>query len=176
MSVPHDHLGTVGPRRLSDRSLPPYTYLPGRTPHPVRDPRGHLYGQPEGSFETAFEALRRDWRGCESYCYGVDLYNHGYWWEAHESWEPLWLRASIGSALRSGIQSLILVSAAHLQDHLGKSGGVERLLLRAERTVGRAAAISRGALGLELSVWWRESVRPYFGAGRRERYPYLNPL
>mgnify|MGYP001399614021 CR=1 FL=1 len=22
--------------------------------------------------------------------YGVDLFNYGYWWEAHEAWEGLW--------------------------------------------------------------------------------------
>ncbi|TGQ49534.1 DUF309 domain-containing protein, partial [Mesorhizobium sp. M1C.F.Ca.ET.210.01.1.1] len=22
--------------------------------------------------------------------WGIDLFNHGYYWEAHEAWEPLW--------------------------------------------------------------------------------------
>src|SRR5271163_4878592 len=29
------------PRWLPQKSFPPYAYLPGREPHPVRDPRGH---------------------------------------------------------------------------------------------------------------------------------------
>src|SRR5208282_908693 len=29
------------PRRLPQKSFPPYAYLPGKKPHPVRDPTGH---------------------------------------------------------------------------------------------------------------------------------------
>ena len=28
---------------LPQKSLPPYAYLPGKNPHPVRDPAGHSY-------------------------------------------------------------------------------------------------------------------------------------
>src|ERR1700686_2827654 len=31
------------PRWLPQKSLPPYAYLPGKNPHPVRDPAGHSY-------------------------------------------------------------------------------------------------------------------------------------
>jgi hypothetical protein len=31
------------PRWLPEKSFPPYAYLPGRQPHPVRDPAGHSY-------------------------------------------------------------------------------------------------------------------------------------
>src|SRR5271169_1460512 len=31
------------PRWLPQKSLPPYAYLPGKNPHPVRDPTGHSY-------------------------------------------------------------------------------------------------------------------------------------
>jgi hypothetical protein len=31
------------PRWLPQKRLPPYAYLPGKNPHPVRDPAGHSY-------------------------------------------------------------------------------------------------------------------------------------
>src|SRR5271165_6167843 len=31
------------PRWLPQKSFPPYAYLPGREPHPLRDPTGHSY-------------------------------------------------------------------------------------------------------------------------------------
>lgn len=31
------------PRLLPKRPFPAYAYLPGRQPHPVRDPAGHSY-------------------------------------------------------------------------------------------------------------------------------------
>jgi hypothetical protein len=30
--------------RYSELPLPPYSYVPGFTPHPVSDPRGHMHG------------------------------------------------------------------------------------------------------------------------------------
>src|SRR5271167_2580644 len=31
------------PRWLPQKSFPPYAYLPGKKPHPLRDPTGHSY-------------------------------------------------------------------------------------------------------------------------------------
>ena len=31
-------------RYAPDIPLPPYAYLPGRDPHPIRDPKGHMHG------------------------------------------------------------------------------------------------------------------------------------
>src|SRR3984957_18667468 len=36
-------VSTSSPRWLPQKSLPPYAYLPGKKPHPVRDPTGHSY-------------------------------------------------------------------------------------------------------------------------------------
>ncbi|MET2831203.1 DUF309 domain-containing protein [Mesorhizobium shangrilense] len=31
--------------------------------------------------------------------WGSDLFNHGYYWEAHEAWEPLWHAAKQSAQL-----------------------------------------------------------------------------
>ena len=37
---------SITPRHCPTLPLPPYSYVPGHEhPHPVTDPRGHLYGQ-----------------------------------------------------------------------------------------------------------------------------------
>lgn len=41
---------------------------------------------------------------------GVQLFNNGEWWEAHEAWEPIWLQAK--GERRAFIQALILLAAA----------------------------------------------------------------
>ena len=56
-------------------------------PHPRRHPEGHSYGHPE---PTSLPFEPEGWRTCESYRYGVDLYNAGYFWECHEVFEALW--------------------------------------------------------------------------------------
>ena len=59
-------------------------------PHPRNDPDGHSYDEEE-EYLPHFTA--EEWRDCEHYLYGVDLFNQGYWWEAHEAWEAVWLAA-----------------------------------------------------------------------------------
>src|SRR3989442_10005817 len=75
------------PRYCPERPLPPYSYVPGLAPHPMSDPRGHSYGHTEAATQPLEEA---SFRGNATYLYAIDLFNHGYYWEAHEAWEALW--------------------------------------------------------------------------------------
>ena len=94
------------PRWLPQKSFPPYAYLPGREPHPVRDPRGHSYHVEP--IRVAAEASL----GSDVFLWGLDLFNHGYYWEAHEAWEGLWQVADRDGPLRMLFKGLILLSAA----------------------------------------------------------------
>ena len=75
--------GSPPPRLIPDKPFPPYAYLPGRNPHPVRDPEGHSYAAEPATAEPPDPA---DWRACEDYLYGIDLFNHGYYWESARQW------------------------------------------------------------------------------------------
>ena len=75
-------------RYLPERPFPAYAFLPGRDPHPTRDPRGHSYAEPEGEPHTW--RPDEEWRENQEYLFGCDLYNAGYLWEAHEAWEDIW--------------------------------------------------------------------------------------
>ncbi|WP_342633889.1 DUF309 domain-containing protein [Mesorhizobium kowhaii] len=66
-------------------NFPGYAYLPGKHPHPVRDPLGYSYQSDPGTVVTVEESLSSN-----VFRWGIDLFNHGYYWEAHEAWEPLW--------------------------------------------------------------------------------------
>ena len=55
------------------------------------------------------------WHVCTPYLYGVDLFNHGYWWEAHEAWEGPWQVAGRHSEVGSFLQGLIQISVARLK-------------------------------------------------------------
>ncbi len=117
------------PPRYSRRPFPPYRYLPfqgdrGR-PHPRNDPAGHSYHDDE-DYLPQFTA--DDWSTCEPYLYGVDLFNHGYFWEAHEAWEAVWLAAGARET-NCGIfvQGLIQLAAAQLKRVIGSPPGAESL-------------------------------------------------
>lgn len=111
-------------RYCPHRHFPPYRYLPGLMPHPIRDEEGHSYGQPEVNIQFTHP---KNWRQNEEYLYGVDLYNYSYWWEAHEAWEAVWNTASSGSPYALFMQGLIQVAAALIKRHMRIPQGVQKL-------------------------------------------------
>jgi hypothetical protein len=72
----------------------------------------------------------------EEFTWGCELFNHGYYWEAHEAWEGIWQVADRGSPLRSLLKALILLSAAGVKIREGKRPA-------AMRHAGRAAGLLR---------------------------------
>jgi hypothetical protein len=113
--------------RYSDVAFPPYRFTPGRDPHPTADPRGHSYHKPGAPEPTVDPVPPERWRESIDYRYACDLYNHGYWWEAHEAWEGLWRCYERRSTGHRFLQGVIQVAAAHMQQYLGHAHGVERL-------------------------------------------------
>jgi uncharacterized protein len=118
------------PRLLPEKSFPTYAYLPGKHPHPVRDPRGHSYRNEPVT--VAVEAAL----GSDVFRWGIDLFNHGYYWEAHEAWEPLWHAAKQSIQHRQFFKGLILLAAAGVKIREGK-------WVAAARHAARAAALFR---------------------------------
>ena len=130
-------------RLLPHRGFPSYAYLPGQRPHPIRDPAGHSYHvEPR----PAIAALDSD-----EFAWGQDLFNHGYYWEAHEAWEGIWHVADRGSALRALLKGLILLSAAGVKIREGKRAP-------AMRHAGRAAGLFR-----QLAKFPHEAFSQAFG-------------
>ena len=149
---PGDRARTL--RYAPDRDFPTYAYLPGRDPHPTRDPRGHSSGQ---RVEQAVYLPAAQWRRNDEYLFGVDLYNHGFLWEAHEAWEGLWHLAKHDADQAAFLQGLIQCSAASLKVPMGQPAGLARL---AEAGTARLAEVSRRAgpsyMGLDVEAFVRE--------------------
>lgn len=89
--------------------LPPYAYVRGQHPHPTRDPAGHSFGKP-ALFWTRPDPER--WEACHPYLYGIDLFNYGYYWEAHEVWEGLWHACGRSGMTADLLKGLIALAAA----------------------------------------------------------------
>lgn len=90
-------------QRYSSRPLPRTAFVPGvsrRADRPTEPlPRPAV---------VDFDALALD----DDFRYGVDLFNHGLPWEAHEAWEPLWFAAPRDRPERALLQGLIHAAAA----------------------------------------------------------------
>ena len=108
--------------------LPPYTYVPGRTPHPVSDPRGHSYGHtaaPVTNFDPQQPEQTPQW------CEAVALFEAGYYWEAHEAWEQLWHFVGRTGPVGDCLKGLIKWAAAGVKAYEGRPEGVQRHCRRA---------------------------------------------
>jgi hypothetical protein len=137
MAPPPDSL----PRYVPDAALPPYAFVPGRgLPHPVRDPAGHLFGS-EPTPET-IEPQR--WRECRGYLWGVDLFNHGFYWEAHEAWEGVWRTFDRSRTPALFLKGLIKLAAAGVKTREGVLHGIRSLAAGAAGHFGEVASRADG--------------------------------
>ena len=156
------------PRYVPDAPFPPYAFVPGRFPHPTRDPAGHRHGRALAR-PASFDPSR--WRECRPYLVGIDLFNHGYYWEAHEAWESVW--HACGRKGRSGtcLRALIRLAAAGVKVRETMPGGVRRHAAGAAALVGELDAALGPAAGRYMGLDLGE-VRAFAEAlmlGRRLR-------
>jgi len=137
---------------VPERPLPAYAYVPGRHPHPTRDPAGHSHGAPAARPDAP---APESWHANRTYLYGIDLFNHGYYWEAHEAWEALWHACGRRGTAAELLKGLIALAAAGFKLREGLMRGVRRHGARAEQILGAVAAARDGGpryLGLDLAA------------------------
>jgi len=111
-------------RLLPSAELFRYTFVPGSgTPHPVRDPRGHSHNKKLPP-PVALDA--ETWAENRSYLWSIDLFNLGYYWEAHEEWERLWRATGAETTVGRFLKGLIKLSAAGVKVRENSLHGVRR--------------------------------------------------
>ncbi len=115
-------------RYTPQRPFPRYAYVPSRQPHPVTDPQGHSFGI---SSEPAAPLDPSQPHDSEEFLFAIDLFNAGYYWEAHESWERLWLAAGRAGPVAALLKGLIKLAAAGVKAREGNLAGVRRHTIRA---------------------------------------------
>jgi hypothetical protein len=112
------------PRLLPTAELPAYTYVPGSgVPHPIRDPRGHSYNRKNRSVRAL---VPEAWAENRNYLLAVDLFNLGYYWEAHEEWERLWRASGPETTVGRFLKGLVKLSAAGVKVRENSIHGVRR--------------------------------------------------
>lgn len=152
---------TAAPRYAPEFPFPPYSYVSGHWPHPLRDPMGHSYGMVHVPVVFPDQS---EWRSCREYCYAVDLWNAGYYWEAHEQWEALWHAAGRGGVTADFFKALIKLAAAGVKAREGRPEGVLRHLRRAIQLFQQvfANAASQSNFTLEDRYWgmkWQDLLK-----------------
>lgn len=126
-------------RVVKSYPLPPYRYLPGRNPHPLRHPRGHLRRDDAPTPRNRSERL----------AYARALFEARFYWEAHEVWETQW-HITATAAERAMLKTLIQLAAGHLKYELGAKQQAQGLYLRARSSLESCAPRVR-VLGLPIA-------------------------
>jgi hypothetical protein len=130
----------------SSSGLPPYTYVPGGPwPHPNRAREAAGGRQTRPPADAADPGLFRR---------GVELFDAGYYWEAHEAWEALWHAAGRRGPTADVLRGLIKLAAAGIKVRERREAGVRTHARRAAECF--AAARRQGGirqLGLDLGDW-----------------------
>lgn len=145
------------PPRRTDLPFPAYTYVPGKNPHPIRDPAGHSHGQPEPHV-TEFDTANS--QHCEPFEFGIDLFNAGFYWEAHEQWEAVWHAAGRQGMVADFLKGLIKLAAAGVKLREGRPVGVQRHATRACELFSIVANERAELCGFQLAtlMQWSQQV------------------
>jgi hypothetical protein len=141
--------------RYTKISFPDRKYSPGQSIHPKKYP--HYSHLPEIPSEgTKFEP--DTWKISQRYLYSIDLFNFGYWWEAHEVLEDLWIKAGKTTLTAKFIQGIIQISAALLKDSQLSPQGASRL---ASKGLSKLRLRSGIFLGIDVQEFGQK-VEKYF--------------
>ncbi len=140
---------TFHARYAPDQPFPSYAHQPGLTPHPRTHPEGHSYDIPEYAGPSASEQA---WSECSAYLYGVDLFNHRYYWEAHEAWEGPWKTAPQSSILARFLRGLVQLAAMQIKLRDGNERGANKLRIKALDNLA-IPMDSEAYMGLDLAAF-----------------------
>jgi predicted metal-dependent hydrolase len=160
-------------RLVPDRSFPPYAFVPGRHPHPQSDPAGHSFGVRSRDPVAALDP--RYWQASEEYLYGFDLFNAGFYWEAHEAWECLWHAAGRRGTTADFLKALIKLAAAGVKHRQGMPAGVKTHAGRAAELLHGIARSLPGEQGCWLGFPIEELIE-LAEAVAREGWPIPPPV
>lgn len=115
MKLAHDHL-----------PLPSRRYVPGAGGEPDRGPLNAAKATIKGPMQP------ERWAAHAAYRYGARLHVDGFFWEAHEVWEAVWLTCAHNSAERHLLRGLIQTTNAALKLVMRRRQAAQRLLAEAD--------------------------------------------
>ena len=116
---------------------PTHAYVPGRTPR-----------HPEGTFDALRDTARAGQMPdvlaqSAAFRAGLHYLDTGFYWEAHEVLEPVWMALPQGSAERFFVQALIQLANGRLKLVMERPKAALRLALIARDHLGDSLARAR---------------------------------
>jgi len=122
---------------MTDAWRPPHAYVPGQS---LRHPEA-LFDDLKSGLQTAGDLSKTQaWR------IGLTFLEEGFFWEAHEVLEAVWMACPQNSAEKMFVQAVIQQANAGLKDRMGRPGGRDRLLAMAESLASEAFQRAQGPI------------------------------
>jgi Domain of unknown function (DUF309) len=139
--------------RYSTRPLPDKPFVPG-----VSNRADRPTAPPNRPVAVNLDALATD----EDFRHGVDLFNHGFPWEAHEAWEPLWFAAPRERTERALLQGLIHAAAAVVKARAGATAAARGFVDSAceHLAITTSTVVDATALISDLTAWADDPAQP----------------
>ncbi len=111
---------------------------------------GHNARHPEDAFDWIRDQAAAE-AGNATWLYGLCLLHEGFYWEAHEVLEPVWMAAAPNSAEKAMAQAVIQLANAALKLDMGKPKAAIRLAGMVEALASEAAQGGAVVLGVEVA-------------------------
>ena len=144
MTLPPD---TTVPPRYSEFELPRWSCLPSHVASAdferLRPATGSVPDR------LASEALPDQL----AFRFGADLFNAGFFWEAHEVWELVWRALPPNSRERLACQALIQAANACLKLRFGRTKAFGRLSAEVARLADEACRLNGDVAGIDMRIW-----------------------
>lgn len=144
-------------RLLPDWPFPAYAHVPGATPHPYSDPKGHRHPLPEVDAD-ALEPSQ--WPQCAIYLHGIDLFEAGFFWEAHEAWEKLWHALGRRGRDADFVKGLIQLAVAGVKHRQELPDALRDHAKRAAELLAAGATEAETYRGVDVgrAIRWAEAI------------------
>lgn len=133
---------------MPDVALPDHAYVPGQTARHDESVFAVYHDSVPPDIAPADLTATLAWQA------GLMFYDKGYFWEAHEVLEPVWMATPKDSAAHQLVQGIIQLANAALKAKMKRSNAALRLCAKARDHL-RAARSAGGDRVMEqpLSVW-----------------------
>ena len=126
--------------------LPARAHVPGTGSEPDRPPL-------EAAKAMVLPVtVEKTWTTNHTYIYGFTLVRAGFYWEAHEVWEAVWLASRPNSRERSLLRALIQTANAKLKCRMQRPRAASRLIAEAQHELAELG-VARGELVMGVDVF-----------------------
>ena len=125
---------------------PAYAHIPGQN---ARHPEGAFDTIRDQALSPTVTATAADNAAFQA---GLDLLETGFYWEAHEVLEPVWMNAPGNAPERFLVQSLIQLANAALKQKMNRPKAALRLCAIARDHLDRAGSDDATVMGLSVTT------------------------